>query len=167
MPGANDRAHAGCIGLRTRGLHWIAVRTSSSPRAAKRAARRHSGDVDPCAGSGGPAGTRISRDVAGGRRWDCGRAWFGSQPDAGCGWRDVGLATMGKFGSFGASQSPTCGAGRPTETARSAKHLPTSPVAMTGRQSSRDVYCARRSFRAGTAGRRSLVRWRKRRVPII
>jgi nitronate monooxygenase len=32
-----------------------------------------------------------------------------SQPDAGCGRRDVGLATMGKSGSFGASQSSTCG----------------------------------------------------------
>ena len=98
---ALDCAHAGCIGLRC-GHHRRPGQRSGRPRC-------YAGDADLCAGSGGPAGTRISRYAAGGRRWDCGRAWFGSQPDAGCGRRDVGLATMGKSGSFGASQSSTCG----------------------------------------------------------
>ena len=36
-----------------------------------------------------------------------------------------------------------------------------SPAALSGRKSSPDVYCGRRSLRAGTAGRRSIVWWRK------
>jgi hypothetical protein len=38
---------------------------------------------------------------------------------------------------------------------------------MTGLKSSLDVYCVRRSLRAGTAGRRSIVRWRNPHARIL
>ena len=71
-PGCRQPADApGAKIGRTRAALDCGVDTIRRPGAAKRVATRcYAGDADLCGGSAPLAGTRLSRDAAGGRRWD-------------------------------------------------------------------------------------------------